>query len=192
MADERTTASAPSGVSTLIPAILADGTLSPIEKLAAHQTGAFHLAISVFVFRGDTLLIQRRALDKYHSGGQWANTCCTHPLWGEDIESAAIRRLREELGFEVPLAHAGILDYRADVGDGLYENERVHLYVGETDDLDMIIAPDPAEVSATRWITLGDLRSEIEADPSRFTPWLRIYLERFPMLEFRGVAAVGI
>jgi isopentenyl-diphosphate delta-isomerase len=75
-----------------------DGKLTPVEKLEAHVKGLRHKAISVFVMRGDQVLLQRRALGKYHTPGLWANTCCTHPFWGEDSETCALRRLDEELG----------------------------------------------------------------------------------------------
>ena len=76
----------------IIPAIAADGSLYPVEKLMAHVEGLFHLAVSVFVFDGDRLLIQQRAHDKYHCGGMWANTCCTHPYWDEAAVTCAERR----------------------------------------------------------------------------------------------------
>jgi isopentenyl-diphosphate delta-isomerase len=166
----------------VIPGILADGSLYPIEKLEAHRQGAFHLAISAFVFSGGELLIQRRALAKYHCGGLWANTCCTHPHWGESVGDAAERRLREELGFTTPLLRRRVVEYSADVGNGLHEHERVHMFTAEVDRDDLAIAPDPDEVAETRWVSAPVLRSEIAAMPERFTPWFRIYVERFPDL----------
>ena len=77
-----------------------NGTLQPFEKLAAHQQGLRHKAVSVFVVDGADILIQRRALCKYHTPGLWANTCCTHPEWDEDPVTCAIRRLDEELGIK--------------------------------------------------------------------------------------------
>jgi isopentenyl-diphosphate delta-isomerase len=166
----------------MIPGILADGSLYPIEKLEAHRAGVLHLAISAFVFCGDALLIQRRALTKYHCGGQWANTCCTHPHWGEDVASAAVRRLREELGLDLSLAPARVVEYEAAVGEGLTEHERVHMFTAVVEDRALALAPDPAEVSETRWATAEELQSEIAEAPTRFTPWFRIYLERYPDL----------
>ncbi|MEZ5800532.1 MAG: NUDIX domain-containing protein [Nitratireductor sp.] len=97
----------------IIPAIAADGSLYPVEKLLAHVEGLFHLAVSVFVFDRDRLLIQQRAHDKYHCGGMWANTCCTHPYWDEAALVCAERRLQEELGFTVPLNERRIVEYSA-------------------------------------------------------------------------------
>ncbi len=169
---------------TIIPGIAGDGTLYQIEKMEAHRTGAFHLAVSVFVFSRGELLIQRRALGKYHCGGQWANTCCTHPHWDEDAATAARRRLREELGFSTPLRETRIVDYRADVGNDLVENERVHMFLGDVDRDTFRANPDPAEVAEVRWVGAEQLRREIDATPLAFTPWFRIYVSRFPDLAF--------
>jgi isopentenyl-diphosphate delta-isomerase len=118
----------------IIPAIADDGTLFPIEKMEAHRIAQQHLAISVFVFSGTKLLIQQRAKGKYHCPGRWANTCCSHPHWQESVEDAARRRVDEELGFTVPLSKTAVIDYKADVGGGLTENERVHVFKGEADE----------------------------------------------------------
>ena len=164
-------------MTNLIPA-WRDGTLGPVDKLEVHRLGLRHPAISVFVLDGDRILLQRRALGKYHTPGLWANTCCTHPHWGEPMADCALRRLGEELGIRgLALIPRGQLEYRADVGNGLIEHEMVDLFVGEAS-ADLTLAPDPDEVMDTRWTAIDDLRAEISADPSRFTPWLRIYLEK--------------
>lgn len=172
----------PAAGAITIPAIAEDGSLYPIEKLEAHQRGLFHLAVSVFVFDGDQLLIQRRAPEKYHCGSQWANTCCTHPHWGEELRSAAERRLFEELGCRVPLARQRVVEYRADVGNGLIEHERVTMFTGEAKGAALRLEPDPAEVSAVRWAGAEELHRDIAARPEAYTPWFRIYLQRFPTL----------
>jgi isopentenyl-diphosphate Delta-isomerase len=174
----------PTDAPITIPAIAADGSLYPIEKMQAHRLGQLHLAISAFVFSGDALLIQQRALTKYHCGGLWANTCCTHPHWGEDAASAARRRVAEELGFDIALTETRVVEYRAEVDNDLIEHERVHMFVGRADADALRIAPNPAEVAAVRWVRPADLRAEIAAHPDRFTPWFRIYVERFPDLTF--------
>jgi isopentenyl-diphosphate delta-isomerase len=168
----------------VIPAVAEDGSLFPIEKMQAHVEGQLHLAVSVFVFDGDLLLLQRRARGKYHCGGLWANTCCTHPHWRETLEACAERRLGEELGFSLPLDRHETVDYAADVGNGLREHERVSLFSATVDRHALVVAPDPEEVEETRWITHGDLLREAAAAPETFTPWLRIYLDRFPGLSF--------
>lgn len=162
----------------LIPAYDAAGNLTPMEKLKVHRLGLRHPAISVFLRRGAQILLQQRAFGKYHTPGLWANTCCTHPHWGEDLAHCASRRLGEELGITgLALTPAGRIEYRADVGQGLTEHEEVQIWLGEAP-ADLQITPDPEEVAATRWITLDDLRAEIAAQPEAFTPWLRIYLDQ--------------
>ena len=159
----------------MIPAWV-DGTLVPVEKLDAHVRGLRHLAISVFILRGDDILLQRRALGKYHTPGLWANTCCTHPHWGEAPLDCAQRRLDEELGITgQTLDHRGQLEYRADVGSGLIEHELVDVYLALATD-EMTVTPNPAEVMETRWVSSSDLVREITATPDQFTPWLRIYM----------------
>ena len=161
--------------SPLIPAWV-DGALVPVDKLEVHRRGLRHPAVSVFVMDGDRTLLQRRALGKYHTPGLWANACCTHPHWGEAPADCAARRLREELGITgLTLAPRERVEYRADVGAGLIEHERVDLFTAAAP-ASLPLAPDPAEVMETRWITLEALGAEIAAKPETFTPWLRIYL----------------
>ena len=159
----------------MIPAWV-DGELKPVEKLDVHKRGLRHKAVSVFVTRGKDVLIQRRALSKYHTPGLWANTCCTHPLWDEDPAVCAVRRLNEELGITglVP-AYKGHIEYRADVGNGLVEHEEVEVFLAEVHG-PLALAPNPDEVMDTRWVSIYDLAAEANRWPERFTPWLRIYL----------------
>ena len=163
----------------LIP-VFDDGGLRPYGKLAAHREGLRHPAVSVFVMRGGATLIQRRAQAKYHTPGLWANSCCTHPHWGgagpEDMAACAARRLDEELGLSgLPLRKVGRIDYRADVGGGLIEDEAVEVFVAEAPP-GVERAPNPDEVADTRWIGMAELRAEVASKPGLFTPWLRIYL----------------
>ncbi|PZQ52635.1 MAG: isopentenyl-diphosphate Delta-isomerase [Rhodovulum sulfidophilum] len=170
-----------------IPAWVGDR-LVPLDKLEVHRRGLRHPAVSVFLLDGARLLIQRRALGKYHTPGLWANTCCTHPGWGEAPADCAARRLGEELGLAgVALAPRGEVEYRAEVGPGMIEHEHVHLFAGRWAP-GLAVRPDPAEVMDWRWITLDALGAEIAAAPERFTPWLRIYLARHSAAIF-GAAA---
>ena len=164
---------------TMIPAIAGDGSLFAIEKLQAHRTGQQHLAISVFVFSGSRLLIQQRAEGKYHSPGLWANTCCSHPHWGESAEVAAERRLREELALTVPLTKTAVIDYQADVGQGLIENERVHVFKGEANEISLDVVPDPREVAATRWVDVANLPRMLAEQADMLCPWFKIYISRW-------------
>ena len=162
-------------MSEYIPAWL-DGVLTPVEKLEVHQRGLRHKAVSVFVMDGDNVLLQRRALGKYHTPGLWANTCCTHPMWDEDPADCAMRRLKEELGITgLYPAYRDRVEYRADVGGGLIEHEVVDIYLA-MGDRKMSIKPNPDEVMQAEWVGFYDLTAEIQRRPNRFTPWLQIYL----------------
>ena len=162
-------------MSEMIPAWV-NGTLTQVEKLEVHQRGLRHKAVSVFVMRGREVLLQRRALGKYHTPGLWANTCCTHPRWGETDLACAARRLHEELGISgLALQRSGGIEYRADVGGGLIEHEVVEVFSAQAP-AHLTPQPDPDEVMQTRWITLEALEAEVQATPEKFTPWLRIYL----------------
>jgi isopentenyl-diphosphate delta-isomerase len=162
-------------MSEMIPAWV-NGTLTQVEKLEVHQRGLRHKAVSVFVMRGREVLLQRRALGKYHTPGLWANTCCTHPRWGETDLACAARRLHEELGISgLALQRSGGIEYRADVGGGLTEHEVVEVFSAQAP-AHLVPQPDPDEVMQTRWITLEALEAEVQASPEKFTPWLRIYL----------------
>lgn len=155
-----------------------DGTLTPVDKLEAHLRGLRHKAVSVFLLRGDAVLIQRRALGKYHTPGLWANTCCTHPHWDETPLDCATRRLREELGIEgVALSPRGQVEYRADVGGGMIEHELVDIFVGHAPE-GLEIAPNPDEVMDAVWVAIDELHRQTREEAERFTPWLRIYLDQ--------------
>ena len=160
---------------SMIPAWI-DGQLMPVEKMEVHQRGLRHKAISAFVFHDGKVLIQRRALSKYHTPGLWANTCCTHPYWQEEAATCAARRLDQELGMSgLDLQHRGTVEYRADVGGGLTEHEVVDLFVATTDTPPTVVL-NPDEVDQVAWIAPADLIADIAARPDRYTPWLRIYL----------------
>lgn len=152
------------------------GVLQPMDKLDVHRRGLRHMAVSVFVMAGRQVLIQQRALGKYHTPGLWANTCCTHPRWDEAADRCASRRLDEELAITgLKLKFADRIEYRADVGQGLTEHELVDIFVAESGS-DLFVAPNPEEVMAIRWVDLKDLSAEVSLNPDQFTPWLRIYL----------------
>lgn len=153
-----------------------DGVLMPMDKIAVHQQGLRHKAISVFVMRRGAMLLQRRAQGKYHTPGLWTNTCCTHPHWAEDDRTCASRRLEEELGIAgLQLQLVRQVEYRADVGGGMVEHEVVCMFVAEAPE-GLAIDPDPEEVCETRWITPEALADELARWPERFTPWMRIYM----------------
>ena len=156
-----------------------DGTLTPVEKLDAHRRGLRHKAVSVFVTRGDRILIQRRALGKYHTPGLWANACCTHPGWDEDSRDCALRRLQEELGIAgLDPVFRDRVEYRAEVGNDMIEHEVVDIFTAAAP-ADLVLSPDPDEVMDTDWLTFADLIARVAAQPFDFTPWLRIYLDTY-------------
>ena len=137
------------------------------------------------------VLIQQRALGKYHSPGRWANTCCTHPDWDEDATDCAIRRLKEELGITgLYPTHRDQIEYRADVGGGLIEHEVVEVFVADAPD-GLKITPNPDEVKATRWVDFYDLSADVARHPGDYTPWLKIYLQEHANAIFGDLVRVG-
>ena len=156
-----------------------NGELTPVEKLDAHERGLKHKAVSVFVIRGTEILLQRRAMGKYHTPGLWANTCCTHPDWDENAVDCAVRRLEEELGITgIYPEFRHHLEYRADVGTGLIEHEVVDVFLGRAP-LDLAVTPNPDEVMEVQWVDYHDLLAAVQRHPDRFTPWLKIYLQDY-------------
>lgn len=142
------------------------------EKQRAHVTGALHRAFSIFVVNScGEMLLQRRARDKYHSGGLWTNTCCSHPRPGEETLEAAHRRLRQEMGFDAPLRCVFSFIYRADVGNGLIEHELDHVFLGTFDGEPR---PDSREVDRYLWISIPQLVLALRRRPDRFTVWFRV------------------
>lgn len=170
--------------------ILVDALDTPVgtaDKLEAHRSGKLHRAFSVFVLNDENeLLLQRRAEDKYHSGGLWSNTCCSHPRPGEDTGAAARRRLEEEMGFHCDLEPAFAMVYRADVGSGLVEYEYDHILLGRWNGRP---DPDAGEVMDWRWVALDALAGEIARDPRGFTYWFRVALLE---LGTRGLLPVAV
>jgi len=141
------------------------------EKLKAHQDGGkLHRAISILLFNKDgQLLLQRRALSKYHAPGKWANTCCSHPRENEPVEEAAFRRLKEEMGFENTMEKVFEIIYKADVGNDLTEWEYDHIFFGMYNGNP--IMPNPEEVSEYEWKTIEDIKEDIKNNPEKYAPW---------------------
>jgi isopentenyl-diphosphate delta-isomerase len=143
-----------------------------MEKMEAHQKALLHRAFSVFIFNEKKeMLLQQRALSKYHSGGLWTNACCSHPKPGEQTLSAAKRRLKEELGFDTAIHKVFDFVYKAAFENGLTEHEFDHVYVGEYDDA---IHPDPAEVMDTAFLPMDTIVRLAEQEPSKYTAWFHI------------------
>ncbi|AZC26540.1 isopentenyl-diphosphate Delta-isomerase [Pseudomonas sessilinigenes] len=148
-----------------------DREVGVMEKLAAHQVGARHRAVSVYVFNSrNELLLQRRAAGKYHCGGLWSNTCCGHPLPGESTDQAAQRRLKEEMGLTCPMTKRLALSYFLHLPGGLIEHEYGHLYFARSD-LEPVL--NPAEADAFSYRSLEAIRQDIQAHPDDYTPWFK-------------------
>lgn len=180
-----------SAAEILLELVDEDGnTIGTAEKLSAHQApGKLHRAFSVFLFdeRG-RLLIQRRALGKYHSPGVWSNTCCGHPYPGESPFAAAARRTYEELGVSPSLlAEAGTVRYHhPDPDSGLVEQEFNHLFVGM---VQSPVRPDPEEIAETVFVTADELA--VRHDQTPFSAWFMTVLQaaRPAIKELTGPAA---
>ncbi len=150
-----------------------DRPLGRADKLDAHARNLRHRAISVLIFDpAGRMLMQRRSAAKYHSAGLWSNACCSHPRPAEAAAAAASRRLEEELGFACPLRHVGRTAYQAEVGNGLCENEVVHVFVGEHRGE---VHPDPDEVADIAWRRPSEIRAGMAEQAGRYTPWFRLY-----------------
>ncbi|MBI5114732.1 isopentenyl-diphosphate Delta-isomerase [Rhodoplanes serenus] len=159
--------------------ILVDADDRPVGtagKTEVHRRGLPHRAISVLVRnRQGDILVQRRNPAKYHSGGLWANTCCSHPRPGETTLAAAQRRLPEEMGFTCPLQPLFTTHYRATLENGFIEDELVHVFGGIWDGP---VAPAPDEVSEFAWVPFDRLAADQAAHPDAYAVWFRHYLVR--------------
>ena len=153
-----------------------DEPIGEMDKMLAHEQGVLHRAFSVFIFntKGEVLL-QQRALSKYHSPGLWTNTCCSHPRPGETTEEAAHRRLKEEMGFDCILQHKFIFIYKVQFDNGLYEHELDHVYTGVYEEEPSI---NPNEVNMYKWMKWEQLLEDVNKNMADYTFWLRQILEQ--------------
>ncbi len=148
------------------------------EKMLAHELGLLHRAFSVFIYRyrdqdqALEFLLQKRQITKYHCGGLWTNTCCSHPRQQEPILDAGQRRLKEEMSLDIPLKSAGSFIYQASFNNGLTEHEFDHVLIGEYNGIDPIQI-DPLEVDEYRWISLEMLQRDLSESPLLYTPWIK-------------------
>lgn len=153
-----------------------DNPLGTMEKMEAHIKAVLHRAFSVFVFndRGE-LMLQQRAMSKYHSPGLWTNTCCSHPRPAEDVMQAAHRRLVEEMGFDCELTKRFDFVYKAQLEHGLSEHEFDHVLTGT-------YAGEPEinreEVMEWRWRSMNDIAADLKVRPEEYTIWFRIAFDR--------------
>src|SRR5262245_29204582 len=152
-----------------------DREIGVAEKLETHRRGDLHRAFSVMIWDSKgRLLLQRRQIEKYHSGGLWTNSCCGHPRPGERTADAALRRLGEEMGISCALSPIGTFTYRAELGHGLIEHELVHLFRGIYEGA---ISPNPEECDGYNWAAPDTVRRQIALAPECFSAWFRKYIE---------------
>lgn len=153
-----------------------DNETGVMEKMQAHREGRLHRAFSIFIFNDrKELLLQQRAIDKYHSGGLWTNTCCSHPRPNETVKDAANRRLFEEMGMSCELSILTSFIYQTPFGNGLTEHELDYVLTGRFNSTPQI---NPEEVQAYTWMSLEDVRKDIALHPGNYTSWFKIALER--------------
>ncbi|NMM48140.1 isopentenyl-diphosphate Delta-isomerase [Marinigracilibium pacificum] len=147
------------------------------EKMPIHKEGLLHRAFSIFVLNDkNELLLQQRALHKYHSAGLWANTCCSHPIKGEDQEITIHRRLQEEMGFDCHLEKIFDFIYKTEFGNGLTEYEFDHVYLGRYNN-DPI--PNPDEVASFKWIHIDDIKNDMNNNPDQYAYWTKFAIDKF-------------
>jgi isopentenyl-diphosphate delta-isomerase len=155
-----------------------DNAIGTMEKMEAHRQGVLHRAFSVVVFNSKgELLLQKRALTKYHSGGLWTNTCCSHPTTSEPIEQTARRRLQYEMGIDVAPAFAFKFTYHASLDHGLTEHELDHVFTATFDGSPHV---NPAEVSDWKYVDLQNLRTDMTRVPEHYTAWFKYIVDRLP------------
>ncbi len=148
-----------------------DHALGEMEKMEAHEKGILHRAFSIFIFNAKgELLLQQRAKKKYHGGGLWTNSCCSHPQWNEDIKESAVRRLQFEMGLLCELQHAFSFIYHTPVENGLIEHEYDHVYIGYSNENPIV---NVEEVENFKWISMTQLKKDMNAFPEQFTFWFK-------------------
>lgn len=164
-----------------------DNPIGTIEKIEAHEKALLHRAFSVFIFNNKgEMLLQQRALAKYHSGGLWTNACCSHPRFNEKVEDAAARRLQEEMGFTTQLQKAFSFTYKASFDNGLVEYEYDHVFIGKYNNP---IQYNTIEVANYKYECLTIIQENITKKPELFTPWFIIAFPKVKQWLIQQIAA---
>ena len=154
-----------------------DQKIGLMPKQEAHIKGVLHRAFSVFIFNNkNELMLQQRALHKYHTPGLWANTCCSHQRDGESSIEAGKRRLFEEMGFTADIKETTTFIYKAPFDNGLTEHELDHILVGNFEGEPEI---NPEEVASWKWMDLEEVKNDIKVNPDIYTPWFKIIFDKF-------------
>jgi len=152
----------------------ADRETGAMEKMEAHRKGALHRAFSIFLFNSKgELLLQKRSSKKYHSGGLWTNTCCSHPHPGENIVQAANRKLKQEMGIDLYPEFAFKFIYKTSLDHQLIEHEYDHVLIGQFDGKPEI---NPEEVEDWKFVDINSVKKEIEARPETYTYWFKVII----------------
>lgn len=150
----------------------ADNAIGTMDKMEAHYKGALHRAFSILLFNSKgEMLIQKRATSKYHSGGLWTNTCCSHPLPSESMEEATHRRLKHEMGIDLITQFTYKFIYQVPLDNNLIEYEYDHVYTGT---FDGIPAVNPDEVEDWKFVDVQQLRQAIQDNPEQYTHWFKL------------------
>jgi isopentenyl-diphosphate delta-isomerase len=145
-------------------------------KSSVHKSGLLHRAFSILIFNNkNNLLIQKRASKKYHSGGMWTNSCCSHQKEGESLIESAHKRLFEELGFNTELNEIFTLRYNTHFSNGLTENELDHVYIGYYDGR---VIPNKNEIKDYKWTPVDILLDNINNNPNNYTYWFKLILKK--------------
>ncbi len=154
-----------------------DEEIGTMEKLEVHLRGLLHRAFSVFIFNSKgEMLLQQRAVNKYHSGGLWTNACCSHPKPGESNQQAAERRLKEEMGFITSVQKIFEFIYSSEFENGLKEFEFDHVFAGIYDGA---MCPNADEVNDYCFKSIDSIKESLHSNPSQFTTWFHI---AFPLV----------
>ena len=153
-----------------------DREIGTLEKLEAHQKGLLHRAFSILVFNSKgELMLQQRASNKYHSGGLWTNTCCSHPRPGETAIEAGKRKLIQEMGFDCELTYSHKFIYKVELDNNLIEHEWDHVLVGYYNDNPEI---NPSEAMNWKFITMDALQKDVAENPQHYTKWFKMILQQ--------------
>lgn len=153
-----------------------DQEIGVAEKMEAHQKGLLHRAFSIFIFNDkNELLLQQRALEKYHSGGLWTNTCCSHPIVGETIQESIERKLFQEMGMKTKCNFAFSFIYKVQFSNDLFEHELDHVYIGFSNDKP---EPNPEEVMNYKYASIEEISNLMKLHPNAFTEWFKICFQQ--------------
>ena len=154
-----------------------DNQIGLMPKMEAHQKGVLHRAFSIFLLNSENqILLQKRSSNKYHSGGLWTNTCCSHPRDGENIIDAGKRRLSEEMGINTHLDKAFQFTYKAELENGLIEHEYDHVLIGKYNGTPVL---NKDEAEDYKWVSLDEVKKDIKENETDYTVWFIIAFDYF-------------